>query len=273
MDLNTLKRLKRPVLGSPITTGSYGDFIDDIFFLVDGRIPAYVCFANVHMVIEAHRDPSFRKVLNDAAIVAPDGRPLSLLLRLTEGLHQDRVCGMDILPDLLARAEKDGKSVYFYGTTPQLLKKIAAKAAAQFPGLKIAGYYSPPFRDLTKDEKAAIIARMRDASPDLVFVSLGCPKQEKWMAENKDRIGGCFLGLGQAFKVYAGEEKRLPKWMRNLSLEWAYRLYLEPGRLWKRYLYTNTLFVWLGLREIFHHWSAAMATRLQNKKIPHYPHP
>lgn len=263
MDLRTLQQRKRPVLESFVTTGSYRDFIDDIFFLVESQVPAYVCFANVHMVVEAHRDPSFRKVLNDAAIVAPDGKPLSVFLRLAQGLKQDRVCGMDILPDLLARAENEGRSVYFYGTTPQLLKKLSDKAATQFPSLKIAGYYSPPFRDLTNDEKEEIITTMRNASPDLVFVSLGCPKQEKWMAENKDRIGGCFLGLGQAFKVYAGEEKRLPKWMRDLSLEWAYRLYLEPGRLWKRYFYTNSVFLLLSLRGLVRSWliGSTYATR------------
>lgn len=250
MDLNTLQGLKRSVLDSLVTTGSYRDFVDDISYLVDKKIPSYVCFANVHMVMEAHRDASFRKIVNEAAVVAPDGKPLSILLRLREGLKQDRVCGMDILPDLLANAAATGKSVYFYGTTPELLEAIAKKARKEFPALKIAGYYSPPFRELSPEEKSNIIQMINQTSPDLVFVSLGCPKQEKWMAENKDKIGSCLLGLGQAFKVYAGEEKRLPKWMRDLSLEWAYRLYLEPRRLWKRYLYTNSLFILLGSKDV-----------------------
>jgi N-acetylglucosaminyldiphosphoundecaprenol N-acetyl-beta-D-mannosaminyltransferase len=237
---------KRSVLGSFINTGSYQQFLDEIFVLASNKVPSYVCFANVHMVMEAHRDDAFRSVVNAASLVAPDGKPLSLFLKLAEGIQQDRVCGMDMFADILGMAEVTGKSVYFYGTTPELLDKIAVKARGQFPDLKITGWYSPPFRELTEEEKSHIAKLIAEAQPDLVFVSLGCPKQEKWMAENKDRINACLLGLGQAFKVYAGEEKRLPAWMRDLSLEWAYRLYLEPRRLWKRYLNTNTLFLLLS---------------------------
>lgn len=245
---------RMPVLGSFISTLSYRDFVDRIFSLVATKTSSYVCFANVHMVVEAHRDPAFRKVVNDADLTAPDGKPLSLYLRLAKGWRQDRICGMDIFPDILARAAAEGRSVYFYGTTPELLKTIEEKAHREFPALRIAGAYSPPFRALTDAEKAGIVSMINRAKPDLLFVSLGCPKQEKWMAENKDKINACFLGLGQAFKVYAGQEKRLPEWMRDLSLEWAYRLYLEPGRLWKRYLLTNSLFIWLGMRDLIAGW-------------------
>lgn len=241
---------KRCVLGSFITTVSYAGFLSEIFHLVSQKVPSYICFANVHMVIEAYRKHLFQKIVNAATLVAPDGKPLSVFLRLMEGLKQERVCGMDIFPDLLARAEASGKSVYFYGTTPSLLKAIAVKAKAEFPALRIAGYFSPPFRELTPDENAEIVDMIRAAKPDLVFVSLGCPKQERWMSENHLKIGSCLLGLGQAFKVYAGEERRLPRWMRNLSLEWSYRLYLEPRRLWKRYLVTNSWFVFLSTLEI-----------------------
>lgn len=254
LNRKALPMRKRSVLGSFISTGSYEDFIQKIFSLAEQKISSYVCFANVHMVVEAHRDPAFRRIVNGASIVAPDGKPLSLFLRIAKGLKQERVCGMDIFPDILRTAEATGKSVYFYGTTPGLLRTIAVKAAAEFPALKIAGYHSPPFRDLSESERTEIVARINEARPDLVFVSLGCPKQEKWMAENKDRIGACLLGLGQAFKVYAGEEKRLPKWMRNLSIEWTYRLYLEPRRLWKRYLYTNSLFLLLTARDSARWW-------------------
>src|SRR5688500_16081830 len=148
VNISAPKTGQRPVLGTSITTGSYGDFIDGIFSLVERKIPSYVCFANVHMVVEAHRDRSFQKVLNEASFVAPDGKPLSVLLRLTQGLRQQRVCGMDIFPDILARAEATGKSIYFYGTTDALLRTIVKKANKEFPALKIAGYHSPPFRAL-----------------------------------------------------------------------------------------------------------------------------
>jgi N-acetylglucosaminyldiphosphoundecaprenol N-acetyl-beta-D-mannosaminyltransferase len=262
VNLNTLQMEKRSDLGSFITTGSYRDFVNKIFFLVENKLPAYVCFANVHMVVEAYRDRSFQKILNEAALVAPDGKPVSVFLRLAERLKQDRICGMDIFPDILERAETTGKSVYFYGTTPELLKTISEKAHKEFPALKIAGYHSPPFRNLSTGETADIIKVINKVKPDLVFVSLGCPKQEKWMAENKDKIGACFLGLGQAFKVYAGEEKRLPQWMRELSLEWAYRLWLEPRRLWRRYLFTNSFFILLTAKDLFRLWLKAIRTFL-----------
>lgn len=231
------------VLGSVITLGSYSTFLDRIIHLAGHKVPSYVCFANVHMVIEASRDPEFRRVVNQATIVAPDGKPLSVFLKVLHKINQERVCGMDILPDLLRRAEAAGRSVYFYGGEQKCLDMIEAKAKKEFPKLKIAGLYSPPYRTLTPEEKAEDVQRIRESGADLVFVSLGCPKQEKWIAEHVKKINACFLGLGQAFTVYAGLEKRLPKWMRALCLEWVYRLAQEPRRLWRRYLYTNAEFL------------------------------
>jgi len=203
------------------------------------------------MVVEASRDRNFMRVVNQATIVAPDGRPLSLFLKLFHNIKQDRVCGMDLLPDLMRRAEASGKSIYFYGGEQHCLDKIEAKAKKEFPNLKIAGLYSPPFRSLTEEEKVKDIERIRDSGADLVFVSLGCPRQEKWMAENVKKLNACFLGLGQAFVVYADLEKRLPKWMQALALEWVYRLVQEPRRLWRRYLYTNAEFLRLTMKHAF----------------------
>lgn len=246
------KSMKRKrIFSSFISLGSYQNFIEAIFSLVENKVPSYVCFANVHMVVEAYKTPALQKIVNEANLVAPDGKPLSVFLNLFEGIKQERVCGMDILPDLLHWAEALDKSVYFYGATDELLRIIAQKARNEFPSLRIAGYYSPPFKNsLSQEESSFVIKKIREASPDLVFVALGCPKQEKWMAENKNSLGTCLLGLGQAFNVYAGREKRLPVWMRNLSLEWAYRLYLEPGRLWKRYAFTNFYFLYLTFKQI-----------------------
>lgn len=243
---------RKNVLNSSISTGSYQEFINEIFFLVNYKIPSYVCFANVHMVVEGHKDPEFQHVINNANIVAPDGKPISLFLKYFSQLKQERVCGMDILPDLLKQAELSGKSVFFYGSTPDLLTKITEKVNLEFPSLKISGSYSPPFKNLTEEENRTALSKINDTSPDLVFVALGCPKQEKWMAANRSKIRACLLGVGQAFNVYAGVEKRLPVWMRNLSLEWMYRLYLEPQRLWKRYLVTNSYFLVLTLKYMIH---------------------
>lgn len=236
------------IFGSVITLGSYSKFLDRIIHFAGHRVPSYVCFANVHMVVEASKDPAFRRVVNQATLVAPDGKPLSVFMKMFHGISQDRVCGMDILPDLLARAEEAGRSVYFYGGEQHVLDAIENKARKEFPDLRIAGLYSPPFRKLTEEEKAEDVDRIRNSGADLVFVSLGCPKQEKWMADTVKKVNACFLGLGQAFTVYAGLERRLPQWMRTLCLEWTFRLFQEPGRLWRRYLYTNSEFLKMTLK-------------------------
>jgi N-acetylglucosaminyldiphosphoundecaprenol N-acetyl-beta-D-mannosaminyltransferase len=204
------------------------------------------------MVVEAYQDRAFQKIINNANILAPDGRPISIFLSHFEKQSQERVCGMDMLPDLLKESEILNKSVFFLGGTNELLSAVIDKAKRNYPSLRIAGYFSPPFRNLSAEENSYMTTIIREAEPDLVFVSLGCPKQEKWMAANKDKIGACLLGVGQAFTTFAGLEKRLPIWMRNLSLEWLYRLYQEPKRLWKRYLFTNSYFMLLVFKEIFY---------------------
>jgi N-acetylglucosaminyldiphosphoundecaprenol N-acetyl-beta-D-mannosaminyltransferase len=243
---------KKSVFNSFVSIASYDNFIDSIFSIVERKVPGYVCFANVHMIIEAYKDTNFRKIVNNAIMVAPDGKPLSVFLKLFRGIKQERVCGMDILPEILRRAASLNKSVYFYGTTEKLLKAIVRRAKKDFPALKVAGYLSPPFKEkLSNEETAVIRKRIKDAEPDLIMVALGCPKQEKWMAENKDAIGVCMLGLGQAFHIYGGIERRSPRWMQKLSLEWIFRLMQEPRRLWKRYAFTNGYFMLLVAKYFF----------------------
>jgi len=258
--------VKQTILSTDISLGSYSEFIRKIFELSNYNPSSYVVFANVHMLIAAYQDRQFNDIVNQADLAAPDGRPLSLFLRIFLGIRQPRVCGMDVLPDLIAEAARLKKSVFFYGTTEKILTKVVQRIRREHPTLNIAGYYSPPFRDLSPAEKSIIIEMINNAHPNLVLVSLGCPKQEKWMAEHKSKVHGCMLGLGQAFSTYAGVEKRLPPWMRTLSLEWAYRLYREPRRLWKRYLYTNTLFLVLAFRFVFNRWLSQQRFPVTQKK-------
>ena len=241
-------QLKRRLLTADITTGTFKNFVEQVFWLSEHKKSSYVCFANVHMLIEAYKDKDFNKILNSADMATPDGGPLSKLMKLLYGQQQDRVAGMDLLPVLLQQAAARGKSVYFYGSTDDVLKAVVETAKQKHPELKVAGYYSPPFRKLSAGEDEAIVEMINAADPDLVFVALGCPKQERWMAEHKNRVNACMLGVGQAYMTFAGLEKRLPKWARDLSLEWVYRLVQEPKRLWKRYLFTNSLFVALALK-------------------------
>ncbi|GGG33119.1 WecB/TagA/CpsF family glycosyltransferase [Hymenobacter glacieicola] len=246
---------KVPVLDSWISTGSVTDFVATILELGKARVSAYVCFANVHMVVEAQRDPEFRQLLREAAVVAPDGSPVAAAVHWLnpDSPEQPRVAGMDLLPALLEAAAESGQSVYFYGTTNEVLTAMVARARRELPTLRIAGMHSPPFRALTPEEDAAEIAAINAADPDLLFVALGCPRQERWMAAHQGRVRACMLGVGQAFPVYAGLEPRLPLWARRLWLEWAYRLWLEPRRLWRRYLVTNTRFVYLLTRRAASH--------------------
>ncbi|GAA3936409.1 WecB/TagA/CpsF family glycosyltransferase [Hymenobacter algoricola] len=244
---------KRPVLDSWISTGQPSDFVDAILTLGAARSSAYVCCANVHMLIEAHQHPDFRSILNEANVVTPDGSPVAAAIRLFHRQPQARIAGMDLLPALLTGAALRGQTVYFYGTTETVLAALVDRTSRELPALRVVGTCAPPFRPLTPDEDAAAVAAINAADPDLLFVALGCPRQERWMAQHQGHIRACMIGVGQAFMVYAGLENRLPYWARRLWLEWAYRLWLEPRRLWRRYLYTNSRFVYLISRRLVAH--------------------
>ncbi|MFZ2949510.1 MAG: WecB/TagA/CpsF family glycosyltransferase [Desulfuromonadaceae bacterium] len=241
---------KQRIISIDLNTGPYTSFVEHIMALGRAWISSYVCVANVHMVVEAYKSPVFADVVNDADLVTPDGMPLVKGLKLLYGTNQERVAGMDLLPDLLRAAEQDGQSIFIYGSTDNVLQAMTRRVAAEHPHLKVAGAYSPPFRPLSDEEDCDIVKRINASSANLVFVALGCPKQEMWMAHNKGKINAVMLGVGGAFPVYAGLQKRAPLWAQNASLEWLYRLCQEPRRLFRRYLVTNTTFVLLMLWEM-----------------------
>lgn len=235
----------------PISVGNYYNFIDHIISLASNRSSTYICIANVHMFIEAYKDEEFNKIIKRANVVTPDGVPLTWGLSLIYGIKQVRVAGMDLLPDLMERMIKNSLSVFFYGGTPGLLKRTQGFLKKSFPLLRQAGYYSPPFRALTTKEDEEIIRRINASKANIVFVILGCPKQEKWMASMKGKINACMIGIGGALPVLVGMQKRAPAWMQEVGMEWLYRLYLEPARLYKRYAVTNTLFFYVFMKEYF----------------------
>ena len=235
---------RKLILTSNISIGSYQEFLKSILLLQ--KQSSYVCVSNVHMTIEACKSDSFRDIVNNAEIATPDGMPLAKAMKILYGINQDRVAGMDLMPDLMELSEKNNLSIYLYGSTDDVLEQIQVKVKRELPNLKIHTY-SPPFKQLTDEEKKDIITEINSKNPDFVFVALGCPKQETWMAEHKGKIHSCMIGLGGAFEVYADVKERAPKWMQDYSLEWVYRLIQDPNRLWKRYLITNTLFIFLLL--------------------------
>lgn len=243
-----MKRNK--IVSIEIDTGSYNSFVGRIIDLSKSGSSHYVCVANVHMNIEAHRDEEFARIVNNADIVSPDGKPLAIANRLLYGENQDRVAGMDLLPSLLKEAECHNLSVLFYGGTQEMLDKTKGFVESNYPSLKDHKYYSPPFRELKPKEEKEIIDRINELNPNLIFVALGCPKQEKWMASIKGRVNACMIGIGGALPVMIGMQQRAPMWMQKLSLEWLFRLLQEPRRLFKRYLITNTLFIFLLINQL-----------------------
>ncbi len=235
---------KNKIIKTLISTGKYDEFIHEILELSKNTVSSYICVSNVHMTIEAYQSESFSDVVNSADMATPDGMPLAKAMKLLYGINQDRVAGMDLMPDLMKISEEKNLSIFLYGSTDDTLAQIVSKTKVEFPNLKL-NVYSPPFRTMTDTEKEDIVTMINQKNPDFVFVALGCPKQEKWMAENKNKINSCMIGLGGALEVYADIKDRAPQWMQDYSLEWMYRLMQDPRRLWKRYLVTNTLFVFL----------------------------
>jgi len=234
---------KRLIFGSTITTATAAQVQEAIFKAAEAKQGHYICFANVHMLMEADTDPAFQQILNRAYLALPDGAPVAMYLRRRYRIAQERQPGMDWFPRLLQEAANRGVSVFFYGGQPAVLEILVHRAKENLPTLRIAGAVSPPYRALTPQEDAAYMAQINASGAGLVFVALGCPKQEKWMAAHQQAIHACMLGVGQAFLTYAGLEKRLPPALRKLPIEWLYRLILEPRRLFRRYALTNTRFL------------------------------
>lgn len=234
----------------PISIGPYSSFVNKIIDLASNQSSAYVCVANVHMLVEAYFDQEFFQVLKDANIVTPDGMPITWGLSFFHGIKQDRVAGMDLLPDLLREMMQKKLSVYFYGGSQNLLSTTRSYVKEQFPQLNVKGYHCPPFRTLTDAENEATINKINLSKAHIVFVVLGCPKQEKWMSAMRGRINACMIGIGGALPVMVGLQNRAPMWMQDHGLEWLYRLYREPKRMFKRYIVTNSVFIFLVFKEI-----------------------
>lgn len=247
-----LSHPKQKIIDSKINSGTYNNFLTSLDDLATIDDSTYVCVANVHMLIEGYKNPIFQQVINQADIATPDGMPLAKAMSWLYGINQDRVAGMDLMSDLIEISAQKNLSIYLYGSTDEVLAKVIQKASDDFPNIHIAGAYSPPFRELSAQEKESIIEQINATNPNFVFVALGCPKQERWMAEHKGKIKSCMIGLGGAFEVYAGIKNRAPLWMQKASLEWLYRLVQDPKRLWKRYFYTNSLFLLLLSKQLFY---------------------
>jgi len=229
-------------------------------WIQEKRASRFVAVCNVHMVIEAQNDPCFMEMLNSSELTVPDGKPLTWLGRYHGFDLRRRVYGPDLFQDFLATTHTRGYRHFFYGGHPAVAGQMVLNINHRFPGTEIAGFYSPPFRALTAQEDLDVVRLINQSHADILWVGLGCPKQEIWMYEHR----GCLevpvmVGVGQAFNIVAGNLKQAPPWMREHGLEWLFRLLLEPRRLWKRYLVYNTRFLYciglelLGCKTVTHH--------------------
>ena len=214
------------------------------------RTSKFVSVANVHTLMEAYYNPQFTEALHKADLVTADGMPLVWMLRAMGATTQDRVAGMDLFLRLCKLASLNQISVFFLGSEKHILKRIRERLEIEFPRLKIAGMEPLPFRPLTSHEDDAIIQNINNSGTGLLFICLGCPKQELWMAEHKHKINAVMIGVGAVFAVYAGIYQRAPNWIRESGLEWLYRLIQEPQRLWPRYSRTIPLFIYLALLQL-----------------------
>ena len=189
-------------------------------------------------------NPEYKEVLNSSAFTFADGTPIAKLQQKAGYIGAERVAGPDFMEHMF-RDTTDGKvSHYFYGSSEETIEKLRENLLKKYPGINIAGMYSPPYRALSEEEDNADVERINASGADIVWIGLGAPKQEKWMLAHKDRINGVMMGVGAGFDFHAGTIKRAPVWIRKIGFEWLYRLFQDPGRLFKRYFVTNTKFIY-----------------------------
>ncbi len=239
------------ILGVGISAINLGQAVAQIERWIAEGAREYVVVACVNDVMHAHSNPALRRMTNAAGMVTPDGMPLVFLSRWLGYSQVDRVYGPDLMLAVSAMMAERGYRSFYYGGADGVPEQLAAAMTARFPGLIVSGTYSPPFRPLTPEEDAAIVAQINAARPDVVWVALGCPKQTVWMAEHRDRLDApVLIGVGAAFDFHTGRIPQAPRWMQRHALEWLFRLKTEPRRLWRRYLIYNPLFVWYVLLQL-----------------------
>jgi N-acetylglucosaminyldiphosphoundecaprenol N-acetyl-beta-D-mannosaminyltransferase len=243
------------VVGVPLALTDYDSMLDWIDAMVTARSRGYLCACNVHTVMASHEDPELRRALRASSINVPDGQPLVWAMNALGHSIPGRVYGPELMARACARAAKQGHRFYLYGGRNQgALVQLALNLRHRHPGVKIVGGYSPPHRPLSPGERRTVVEEINRSQADVVWVGIGVPKQEKWMAEMREGLDAPVLaGVGAAFDFHAGLVPQAPNWIQAMGLEWAYRLAHEPRRLWRRYLRYNPRFVGAFARQLVNH--------------------
>jgi len=255
MQTSTIAALSPPpscrfILGTRVDVIDYAQAVRKILDWAQQRYSGFVCAANVHVVMEGFDSSGYREMINSADMVTPDGMPLVWMLRL-RGSPASRVYGPDLMRLLLAACEEKGLSIGLYGASPRVLDRLVAAIQKQHPKLAIAYACSPPFRELTTEEDARIVADIQASGAQVLFVGMGCPKQERWIINHQGVVPAPMLGVGAAFDFIAGVKRYAPAWLQRLGLEWLFRLLTEPRRLWRRYALHNPRFVVFAALQLF----------------------
>lgn len=219
--------------------------VNKVLNMIGFNYGTYVCVSNVHMCVESFTCTDFSKIVNNADLVIPDGKPISWAQKLLGNNTAKQVRGQDIMNTLCSMSYENNLKIGLYGgSSEHLINKVKSNLNASYPGVLVEYSFSPPFRNLTPEEDLKIVNDINSSQIDILFVGLGCPKQERWMAEHKDKLSCVMIGVGAAFDFLAGEKKYAPRWIQRIGMEWVFRLLCEPGRLWKRYFTTNPVFLW-----------------------------
>src|ERR1035437_3090036 len=236
------------LLGVRVNVAPFEDAVESVLNAPDTVVRLAIHFANAHSMVEANRNPQVRAALN-RDVVEPDGMPLVLLAR-RRGFKAERVCGPDFMPALVRRGVPLGRSHFFFGGAPGVAEELARRLGKAYPGLRVAGTISPPFRELTPEEEESFVTEINAAKPDYVWVGLGAPKQDLWVAAHRESLeAAALLAVGAAFDFHSGRRRRAPRWMQRTGTEWLYRLLMEPRRLASRYTVVNARFLWLVFKE------------------------
>jgi N-acetylglucosaminyldiphosphoundecaprenol N-acetyl-beta-D-mannosaminyltransferase len=257
------------VLGVEVSAITMEDAIATIERWIGEGQREYVCVTGVHGIMECRRDPLLRKIHNNAGMVTPDGMPVVYFLRLIGKTRTQRVYGPDLMREMSAISSQRGYRQLYYGGNVGIADRLKKVLSSSYPGLQVAGTFSPPFRKLTPVEDRAIVDAINGTRPHIVWVGLSTPKQERWMAEHLGQIEApVMIGVGAAFDFLAGTKRQAPKWMQRYSLEWLFRLCSEPRRLWRRYAYIVPTFGCLAAAQLLRRAARNRVPLLTLLKVP-----